>query len=135
MYTAVCSKLYLIFKKLSPTLFSPCQLLIDKISTMAMTHISRTNTFFLVLSFQTEDRGHKCISGNSRVWELTSTTLLPCQPAARAIPLQYPSPPVDLVRMLFISPQTNRIADEDLNYTAPLSHLNTEILLQACNQS
>lgn len=48
--------------------------------------------------------------------------------AARPIPLQYASPPVDLVRMLFIVPQTNRIADEHLNYTAFPSHLSKDFL-------
>lgn len=61
------------------------------------------------------------LSENSSVCEPPSTTPLPCQPAARPIPLQYASPPVDLERMLFIVPQTNRIANEHLDYAASLS--------------
>lgn len=85
--------------------FPSCTLLIDTISATEMTQISNTNTVFLVRSFQTGDREHKCLSQNTPVWESSSTNLLPCQPAARPIPLQYDSPPVDLVRMLFIVPQ------------------------------
>lgn len=84
--------------------------------------ISNTNTVFLSHPpFRRKDREHKRLSVNIPVWEPPSTTLLPCQPAARPIPPQYASPPVDLVRMLFIVPQTNRIADEHLDYTASLS--------------
>lgn len=77
------------------------------------------NTCFLVTSLLTKEREHKMLLWT--VCELPSTTPLPCQPAARPISLQYAAPPVDLVRMLFIPPQTNRIADEHLNYTASLS--------------
>lgn len=69
------------------------------------------------------------------VCEPPSTTLLPCQPAARPIPLQYASPPVDLVRMLFIVPQTNRIADEHLDYTASPLILSKDFSLRARYQS
>lgn len=100
-----------------------------------MMQISNRNTVFLVLSFHTKDREHNCLSENSPVCELPSTTLLPCQPAARPIPLQYASPPVDLVRMLFIAPQTNRIADEHLDYTASLSSFREDFSLQARYQS
>lgn len=54
-------------------------------------------------------------------------TPLPCQPAARPIFLQCASPPVDLVRMLFIPAQPNRMADEHLHSTE--SHSSQQRLL------
>lgn len=127
----------LIFTLFSPTYRSSSVLLIDPLSIATeMVQISKTNYFLVIFFSDCRQRAWMPFE-NSRVGELPSTTPLPCQPAARAIPLQYASPPVDLVRMLFISPQTNRIADEHLDYTASLSlsSLSGEFLLRGCNQT
>lgn len=98
-----------IHKSFSLTWFSPFTLLIHRISTAEMTQISNTNSPLLSDS----SRGRTVLSARH------DSAAMPT--AARPIPLQYASPPVDLVRMLFIVPQTNRIADEHLDYTASLS--------------
>lgn len=100
-----------IHKSFSLTWFSPFTLLIHRISTTEMTQISNTNSPLLSDWSQGERSYLRAVRHDSAAMPT----------AARPIPLQYASPPVDLVRMLFIVPQTNRIADEHLNYTASLS--------------
>lgn len=85
--------------------------------------ISNTNTVFFFESspFQTKRQGaqmpfceHSCLRAAKH-----DSAAMPT--SSKTNPPQYASPPVDLVRMLFIVPQTNRIADEHLDYTASLS--------------